>query len=122
MRELPEGKTIICGEKQFLFSIASTGSELMKGLGGIDNLGSFDGMLFDFGTNFNIYMWAKGLTFPIDVAFLNENGAVVQFGHLDPDMELSFTLRANTPSRYALEVPVGFFENNNIIINSKFDL
>lgn len=122
MFEFPEGRTVRFGKKEFMFSVATTGRQLMKGLGGVDSLDPFDGMLFDFGTSFNIHMWAKGLTFPIDVAFLDQDGTVLQFGHLDPNMELSFTLISDFPGRYALEVPVGFFETHQITIGTKFDL
>ncbi len=71
MSELPEGRVVRFGEKEFTFSVATTGVELMKGLGGVDSLDPFDGMLFDFGTRFDMHMWAKGLTFPIDLAFLD---------------------------------------------------
>ena len=122
MSELPEGRTVRFGEKEFMFSVATTGVELMKGLGGVTSLDPFDGMLFDFGTNFSMHMWAKGLTFPIDVAFLDEDGTILQFGHLDPDTELSFTLASDVPGRYALEAPVGFFETHNIVVGTQFDL
>jgi len=122
MPELPKGKMVRFQDKEFLFSVAETGLELMKGLGGLDSLTPYDGMLFDFGTNFEIHMWAKGLTFPIEVAFLDEEGRVSQLGKLDPDSEISFSLASSAPRRYALEVPVGFFQAHNITIGSKFDL
>lgn len=122
MPELPEGRTVRFGDTEFTFSVATTGVELMKGLGGVTSLDPYDGMLFDFGTNFSMHMWAKGLTFPIDVAFLDEDGTVTQFGRLDPGSELSFTLASDIPGRYALEVPVGFFETHDITVGSKFDL
>lgn len=122
MPELPEGKIVRFGEKEFNFSLASNGLTLMRGLGGVASLEPYDGMLFDFGCQFEIHMWAKNLVFPVDVAFLDEKGTVFQFGHLDPNTERSFTLKAITPGRYALEVPVGFFEEQGIIINSKLEL
>lgn len=122
MLELPEGKIVRFKEKEFNFSLASNGLTLMKGLGGVVSLGPYHGMLFDFGCQFDIYMWAKNLCFPVDVAFLDEEGTVLQFGHLDPNTERSFTLKANIPSRYALEVPVGFFEKQGITIDTKLEL
>ncbi len=122
MPELPEGKIVRFGKKEFTFSLASTGLELMRGLGGVTSLEPFDGMLFDFGCQYDIHMWAKNLFFPIDVAFLDENGVVLQFGRLDPKAERSFTLKAIAPGRYALEVPVGFFEENDIKIGDTFQL
>ena len=122
MLELPEGKIVRFGEKEFNFSLASDGLTLMQGLGGVASLEPYDGMLFDFGCQFNIHMWAKNLIFPIDIAFLDEDGTVLQFGRLDPNTERSFTLKANAPGRYALEVPVGFFTENNIQLGDTLEL
>lgn len=122
MAELPEGRTVKFSDKEFTFSVASRGVDLMKGLGGITDLDPYDGMLFDFGTNFNIRMWSKGLVFPVEVAFLDSDGVVMQIGKLDPSEERSFDLASDSPGYYALEVPVGFFENNGIAIGSKFEL
>ena len=122
MTELPEGRTVRFSDKEFKFSVASNGVELMKGLGGVTDLDPYDGMLFDFGTNFNMHMWSKGLTFPVEVAFLDSDGVVMQIGRLDPSEERSFDLSSDSPGYYALEVPVGFFESNEIAIGSKFEL
>lgn len=122
LQRLPEGKIVRFGQEEFNFSRASTGLELMRGLSGVDSLEPYDGMLFDFGCQFDIHMWAKNLLFPVDVAFLDEDGTVLQFGHLNPNTETSFTLKATAPGRYALEVPVGFFEDNNIQIGDKLAL
>jgi len=122
MPELPAGKLVKFGEKEFNFSLADSALELMRGLGGVTSLEQYDGMLFDFGCQFDIHMWAKNLLFPIDVAFVDADGTVLQFGHLNPDAEQSFTLKADAPGRYALEVPVGFFEEHNIQIGDKLEL
>lgn len=122
MRELPEGKTVTVNGKEFNFSLATSGMELMKGLGGVTNIEPYDGMLFDFGQDFDIHMWAKNLYFPIEVAFLDSKGVVLQIGKLDPEAESSFALKAVAPGRYALEVPIGFFEENNIVIGTVIEL
>jgi len=122
MPELPEGKIVRFGDKEFNFTLASNGLELMRGLAGVTSLEPYDGMLFDFGCQFDIHMWAKNLLFPIDVAFLDEDGTVLQFGRLDPNGEQSFTLKARVPGRYALEVPVGFFEDKGIQLGSRLEL
>ncbi len=121
MSELPEGKLVLINEKEFNFSLASSGLELMKGLGGITSIEPYDGMLFDFGQEFSMHMWAKNLKFPIDLAFLDSDGKVMEIGHLALDTESSFTpytLRAAKPGRYALEAPAGFFDENNIVVGT----
>lgn len=116
---LPSGDKFTIGEKDFQFSVASTGMELITGLKGVDDLGDFDGMLFDFGTSTKAIMTPKGLRFPIDVAFIREDGTVVQIERLDP--ALGMLRFANEAVRYALEVPVGFFEENNVAVGTIFN-
>jgi uncharacterized membrane protein (UPF0127 family) len=122
MPTLPEGITVKFNEEEFNFSFASSGIELIKGLSHVEDLGSYHGMLFDFGCDYDIHMWAKDLLFPIDVAFLSADGTVLQFGNLNPNIERSFTLRASTPARYALEVPERFFERHNIKIGDRLQI
>jgi uncharacterized membrane protein (UPF0127 family) len=98
----------------------------MKGLGGVDSLEPYDGMLFDFGIPYTIALWSKSLLFPVDVAFLDEDGVVLEFDFLDPDFEMppsmNNTIFSSELSSYALEVPRGFFKANNIQIGDKFEL
>lgn len=122
MSELPKGRTVIFGNQEFSFSLASTGLELMRGLGGVTSLDPYDGMLFDFGHNFHVQMCPRGLKFDIEVAFLTSEGEVVQFGSISADDDPSFFIEANMPVRYVLEVPVGFFEEHNISIGDTFTL
>ena len=122
MGELPQGKIIQFKDKEFNVSVADNGITLMRGLSGAESLEPYDGMLFDFGMNFRMNMWAKNLKFPLGVAFLSEEGVVMGLGRLDPEDESSFTLEAEEPGRYALEAPIGFFVQNDIKIGDKFDL
>lgn len=114
MPELPEGRVISIGDKQFNFSLATTAMELITGLAGVTSLEPFDGMLFDFGMNWPVIMTPKGLSFPVEVAFINENGEIREIKRLDPAD--GFTQAASEKARFALEVPVGFFEENDINI------
>ena len=112
MSELPEGKTFVIGEKEFNFSFAETGLELTTGLKGVNSLAPYDGMLFDFGQGFYPIMTPKGLKFPVEVAFISEDGIIHEIKCLDPAN--GFTQSASMQVRYALEVPVGFFVDNHI--------
>jgi len=114
MQELPEGKLISIGENQFNFSLATTAMELVTGLAGVTSLEPFDGMLFDFGINWPVIMTPKGLVFAVEVAFINEDGEIKEIKTLDPID--GFTQAASEKARFALEVPVGFFEKNEINI------
>jgi len=112
MPVLPEGKVVTIGDKEFNFSLAETGIDLMTGLKGVTSLEPYDGMLFDFGLQFYVMMTPKGLVMPVEVAFISEDGVIQEFNKLDPENGLN--QGASKRVRYALEVPVGFFVENNI--------
>ncbi len=115
MPELPTGRKFSLGDKEFNFSLATTGPELIRGLSGVASLDPFDGMVFDFGCKFSPIMTPKGLLFPVDVAFVTDYGEVVEIYRLDP--EYGFTQAATRKDiQYALEVPVGFFDLHGVAI------
>ncbi len=121
MPELPEGKTFVIEQKEYTFSVATTALELMQGLRGVTSLDPFDGMIFDFGCNFSPIMTPKGLLFPIDVAFITSQGLVAEFHKLDPENGFTqSTVRKDI--RFVLEVPVGFFEENDIALGDQLQL
>jgi uncharacterized membrane protein (UPF0127 family) len=120
MSELPEGKTFVIGEKEFNFSLATTAMELITGLKGVTSLEPYDGMLFDFGQEFFPIMTPKGLLIPVEVAFVSEDGTIREVKRLDPAN--GFDRAATIKVRYALEVPVGFFEEHNIQIGDLISL
>ena len=121
MPELPAGRKFSIGSlpgestKEFNFSLCTTATELMSGLSGVASLEEFDGMVFDFGCKFRPIMTPKGLLFPVDVAFVTDEGEIVEVYRLDPDY--GFTQGAvRRDIQYALEVPVGFFDLHGIKI------
>ncbi len=102
--------------KEYNFSQAFSALELMTGLRGVTSLEPYNGMLFDFGCRFRPAMTPKGLKFPIDIAFVTDNFEIVEFSRLDPEVGWVESSK-RSDIRYVLEVPVGFFEENNIELN-----
>jgi len=121
MPELPAGRKWTIKDKEFNFSMASTAIDLMRGLAGVHSLEDYDGMLFDFGCPFSPIMTPKGLEFPVDLAFIHVTGKIVEIHRLDPGYGFpQDTVRNDV--RYALEVPVGFFEAHDIQIGDMLKL
>lgn len=114
MPVLPEGKIIQIKDAQLNVSCAKTGMELMTGLKGATSLEPYDGMLFDFGISMNIIMTPKGCLFPLEVAFITDDGEIKEIKLLDPGT--GFTQESSSKVRFALEVPKGFFAKNGITI------
>jgi uncharacterized membrane protein (UPF0127 family) len=114
MPEIPAGKTICIKDESYEVSFAQTGMELMTGLKGLTSLEPYAGMLFDFGVNMSIVMTPKGCLMDLDVAFISNDGKILEIKRLNPDVGL--TQASSTRVRYALEVPAGFFELKGIVI------
>jgi len=114
MNAFPEGKAYNINGQVFNFSVATRTLDLVRGLSGVASLDPYDGMLFDFGYEMSVAMTPRGLKFPVQVAFISEWGEIKQIETLDPifgSIQQSYEL-----VRYALEVPVGFFERNGLSV------
>lgn len=114
MRTLPDGKNYTLKGKDFHFSFASSPLQLMRGLKGVRDLSPFDGMVFDFGSSIPVIMTPRGCEIALDLAFLNEEGEIIEITKLDPT--LGFTRASARPARYALEAPAGFFASHNLTV------
>ena len=83
-------------------------------MAGVTSLEPLDGMLFDFGSSYPVIMTPRGLLFPVEVAFISEEGVIEEIKILDPAD--GFTQAASNKVRFSLEVPIGFFEENKITV------
>jgi uncharacterized membrane protein (UPF0127 family) len=99
--------------------VARTDAERTKGLGGHAPLGETDGMLFVFDLAARHAFWMKGMTFPLDILWIDD-GKVV---HLERDLPPSGPQEtdANRPvyapfaaARYVLEMNAGFAARHGI--------
>ena len=71
------------------------------------NLAQNAGMLFIFDEQAPHCMWMKNTLIPLSVAFIDDNGAIVNIEDMAPQTEASHC--AMRPVRYALEVNRGWF-------------
>jgi uncharacterized membrane protein (UPF0127 family) len=65
------------------------------------------GMLFIFDEQAPHCMWMKNTLIPLSVAFIDDNGAIVNIADMEPHSEASHC--ATRPVRYALEMNRGWF-------------
>lgn len=122
MTEWSSTTTVRFRDKEFRFAVSETAQELMKGLAGIESweAAGVDGMLFDFGTDFEAIMTPNGLRFPVEVAFLDFQGNVLEILTLNP--AFGHNVFSSNPIRYALEVPVGFLEDNRVTVGTRLEI
>ena len=70
------------------------------------------GMLFIFDEAAVHCMWMKNTLIPLSVAFIDEQGAIVNIADMQPHSEQSHC--AARPTRYALEMNLGWFAQRGI--------
>lgn len=66
------------------------------------------GMLFVFPLRATHCMWMKNTLLPLSVAFLDEEGRIINIEDMDPQTETNHC--ADKPARYALEMNHGWFK------------
>jgi uncharacterized membrane protein (UPF0127 family) len=70
------------------------------------------GMLFIFDEQAPHCMWMKNTLVPLSVAFIDDNGAIVNIADMEPHSEASHC--ATRPVRYALEMNRGWFAGRGV--------
>ena len=90
--------------------LADTGEERSQGLMGKEDLGGYDGMLFEFPSDTQGGFWMKDTLIPLSIAFFDASGRVVDFFDMEPcppEESTCPSYRPDSPYRRALEVPKG---------------
>ncbi len=104
--------TLSIGVHLIRAEMAISEEERARGLMFREQLGQNDGMVFRFANNGRACMWMKNTLVPLSVAFIAEDGRIVNIEDMAPQ-----TLEphcAREPVRYALEMNRGWFTKRNI--------
>ena len=91
--------------------------EREKGLMGRTSLPENAGMMFVFETPKTYCFWMKNTLIPLSVGFIDTQGRLVQIAHMQPRSLQHHC--AKQPILYALEVNQGWFERNNVKVQTK---
>lgn len=84
----------------------------MQGLMMREKMAPNEGMLFIFPSAETQCMWMKNTLLPLSVAFIDEQGAILNIEDMKPQTENSHcSVKA---ARYALEMNLGWFKGKNI--------
>ncbi len=92
--------------------LAITLEERKKGLMKRKYLKENQGMLFVFSYEDYQSFWMKDTQIPLDLAFFDEDGFLIEVQKLTPYSEAIHT--SSKPAKYALEMNQDWFEKNNI--------
>jgi uncharacterized protein len=100
------------GKRILRVEVAATPEERQTGLMHRRSLGEDQGMLFIFERRGLWGMWMKNTYIPLSVAFIGEDGRIINIEDMLPHTEDSHS--ASAPARYALEVNKGWFARHHI--------
>ena len=109
--------------KKIEVEIADTSSSREKGLMGRDHLESGKGMLFVFSESQYVSFWMKNTKIPLSIGFFDEEKKLFQTLDMPifKEKKKNYPIfQSDQPALYALEVPIGWFQENKIEIGSKF--
>lgn len=91
---------------------AVTPAQREQGLMYREKMGPNQGMVFLFESATTICMWMKNTPLPLSVAFIDEQGKIVNIADMQPHSTESHC--GKKPVKYALEMNQGWFQQKNI--------
>ena len=92
--------------------VAANDANRMQGLMFRKSLAANQGMLFVFSQQDRHCMWMRNTLLPLSVAFLDEQGRVLNIEDMKPQTDNSHCAAA--PARFALEMNVGWFSSKRL--------
>ncbi|MDR2481544.1 MAG: DUF192 domain-containing protein [Spirochaetaceae bacterium] len=92
--------------------IARTTDERASGLMFRKSLADGSGMLFVFDDDSTLSFWMKNTLIPLSIAYINKDGVIMEIHDMKPK-DLS-PVQSRRPLRYALEVPLGWFDKSGV--------
>lgn len=97
-----------------LVEVADTSRKRMRGLSHRRTLPAGYGMFFDKAGAY----WMKDVNFPLDILFLDKEGAVLETQHMpvvtEPDPYKPIYVSKSDKAAYALELPAGWFDKQGL--------
>ena len=97
--------------------VAATPETRQIGLMGRRDMAAHEGMLFVFPQAARHCMWMKNTLLPLSVAFLDDNGRIINIRNMKPGSEENHC--ADTPARFALEMNKDWFSAKGIVAGAQ---
>ncbi len=114
---VPALPTIIIDNITLNIEIAQDENTRALGLMHRQSLPENQGMLFVFESTRILSFWMRNTFIPLDIAFIDENGKIVDIQTMAPLDETKQYVSA-APALYALEVNAGWFKRNSLSVGS----
>ncbi len=103
---------LTAGFHRIVAEVAATQPDRMQGLMMRKNMAANHGMLFVFPQAERHCMWMRNTYLPLSVAFLDEQGRILNIENMQPQTETNHCAAA--PARFALEMNRGWFTDKGI--------
>ncbi len=100
--------------------IADTPELRRRGLMHRDSLPEDHGMLFVYPESRILSFWMVNTRIPLDIAFIDRNGVIVDIQRMDPQSDEQHTSREE--AMYALEMAAGWFEEHGVEVGDRVEL
>lgn len=104
--------TLTIGMHLVKAEVAVNDEDRSMGLMFRQEMGQNEGMVFRFPNPKQVCMWMKNTPLPLSVAFLDEDGKIINIEDMEPQTEVAHC--AKRSARYALEMNQGWFRKKNI--------
>lgn len=115
----PRTLQLLAGKNRIHVELAASFQERELGLMNRRSMPEDNGMLFIFDADGSHCMWMKDTLLPLSVAFLSEEGLILNIEEMAPQTEVSHC--AAHPARYALEMNQGWFARHRIAAGSRIE-
>ena len=110
-QQLP-GMELAAGFHRIEAEVAFTNETRTRGLMNRKSMASQRGMLFVFDATATHCMWMRNTLMPLSVAFLDEQGRIINIEDMEPQTENNHC--SAKPAKYALEMNRGWFSQRGI--------
>ncbi len=91
-----------------------------QGLMNREQLAEDQGMLFVFESTRMLSFWMRNTYIPLDIAFIDEGGKIVDIQRMEP-LDDTTSYHSAAPALYALEVNAGWFKERGIKVGSQVE-
>lgn len=110
----PRFVNLVVGTSQLQAEVADNAITQARGLSGRESLDEDEAMLFIFEKPTKAVFWMKGMKFPIDIIWLDENWRVLAVAPNVLPETYPQTFSAPAPIRYVIETNAGWASNHSV--------
>ncbi len=122
-REPPKRTAYIdIGDNRMAVEVVTKQVDMAQGLSGRKSMPRNQGMLFVFNQPGNYYFWMKGMNFPLDILWIDQNFQVVDITKEISINDFPVNFSSRVPAQYVLEVNAGWTQEHGVGLGTTVDI